>query len=187
MADEGKFNNVLKNAASPIDIRFGKQVQGAVQYVGAEVLVEYLLRWVLKAEKRSLFQLAFIHGVSLPLIGGSSAVVDGQNPMGYDAGVGDQFMDASKEVPGMFAGMYVANTISGGFHVPKLQGKDVLISGAAKILTRPLVSLVYPYIGNMGRNGFDTISQVIYNQRANSSLLSKEDPDYASSGRDGGF
>jgi hypothetical protein len=187
MADEGSFSNVLKNAASPIDIRFGKQVQGAIQYVGAEVIVEYLLRWVLKADKRTLLQLGFTHGVSLPLIGGTAAVMEGQNPMGYDASVGNQFWDASKEVPGMFAGMYVANTVSDGFHIPKLGFKDVLISGAAKILTRPLVSLLYPYIGNMGRNGFDTIAQVIYNQRANSSLLSEDDPDYISSGRDSGL
>ena len=46
-------------------------------------------------------------------------------------------------IPALFIAQYVYNTFGKGFHMPFWSMKDALIMAAAKILTRPLLSMVY--------------------------------------------
>ena len=79
MVQEEQFTNILTNAVQPVDFRHGSQVAGAAEYVAAEVLVSYFARYIFKVEKRTLIELAAIHAVSIPLIGGLAAGVDSSN------------------------------------------------------------------------------------------------------------
>ena len=167
------FTNILTNAIQPIDVRKGSQVAGAAEYVGAEVLVSYFARYLFKVEKRSLMELAAIHAVSIPLIGGLAAGVEDSNIYGYESPWGDLIQDGAKGVPAVFVAQYICNTALGGLHAPKLAFNDILMTAAAKIITRPLIALVYPFIGVAARNNLDILEELFNNkQRAASSLVS---------------
>ena len=70
--EEG-VTNILVNGLQPVDVRKLPQVFGVLEYVSAEVFVSYMCRWLFKTEKRTLMELAAIHAVSIPFIGGLGA------------------------------------------------------------------------------------------------------------------
>lgn len=174
MADEN-FTNVFNNAIQPVDIRMGSQVAGAAEYVAAEVLVSYFARYLFKVEKRSLMELAAIHAVSIPLIGGLSAGLEDNNVFGYESGWGDLVTDGAKGVPAVFAAQYICNTALQGLHAPKLGFNDILVTAASKIVTRPLIALVYPYLGDMLRTNLDVLEELFNQYQRNASALRKEE------------
>ena len=175
---DGEFTNLGKNAFMPIDFRIPGQVGGAAFYVTAEVLVSWLLRKVIKAPAIPLRDLAIVHAMSLPLIGGMQAPMEANNPLYYEAPLSEQFMAGAKGIPGLMAAVYAHQTFLKGFHRPQLNFKDVAIMAAAKTLTRPLLSFAYGAIPDAGRNGLDTIEQLHNQQRVNSRLVSEEDADF---------
>ena len=174
MAEEN-FTNVFNNAIQPVDIRYGSQVAGAAEYVAAEVLVSYFARYLFKVEKRSLMQLAAIHAVSIPLIGGLSAGFEDNNIFGYESPMADLVTDGAKGVPAVFAAQYVCNTALAGLHAPKLDFRDILVTAASKIVTRPLLSLMYPYIGDTLRSNLDVLEELFQKYQRNASMLRKEE------------
>ena len=175
MADEqGKVMNVVDAAIITVDIRKTTQVGGAAGYVGVEVLISYIARRVFKIAPRPVTELVAIHALSLPFIGGLAAFADDEHPLGLEAPMGDQFMDGAKGIPAVFASTYIVNTYLAGLHAPRLDFKDILITAAAKIASRPVLSLAYPRFGNGFRNGQDALSQIFKTQRAKSQLASEE-------------
>ena len=171
--EEEQFTNILNNAVAPVDVRKMSQVFGVAEYVAAEVMVSYLARWVFKIEKRTIMELVAIHAVSVPFIGGLAAYADPNHPLHYDGPVGDQIMDGAKGVPAVFAGQYICNTALSGLHAPSLNFKDILVTVASKILTRPLIGILYPYIGDAGRDNLKLIEALFRKQRETSTLLQK--------------
>ena len=115
-------------------------------------------------------ELAAIHALSIPFIGGLSAFSDPNHPLELEAPVGDQFMDGAKGVPAVFASTYIVNTYLAGLHAPKLDVKDILITAAAKIATRPLMSMIYPRLGDGFRNGQDALN-VMFRQQRDKSVI----------------
>ena len=174
MADE-KISNVFMNAIQPVDIRRGSQVAGAAEYIAAEVFVSYFARYLFKVEKRSLMELAAIHAVSVPLIGGLSAGFEDNNVFGYESQMGDLVTDGAKGVPAVFVAQYICNTALQGLHAPKLAFNDILVTAASKIVTRPLISLLYPYIGDQLRTNLDILEELFNNYQRNASALRKEE------------
>ena len=170
--DDG-YTNILQNVLQPVDVRKISQVFGVAEYVAFEVLISYLARYVFKIEKRSIMELVAIHAVSIPFIGGLGAMAGENNPLTYDAPYGDMVMDGAKGVPGVFAAQYICNTALAGLHAPKLQFQDILVTAASKIITRPFIALIWPYIGITLKNNLD-ILETLFNskQRAVSRLLS---------------
>ena len=75
-------------------------------------------------------ELAAIHTVSLPFIGGGAAFVEFPHPMGYEALWGDLVMDGAKGIPAVFAAQYVVNTALKGLHAPSIKFKEVLTTAA---------------------------------------------------------
>ena len=169
-ADPPAALNVLYNGLQPVDVTKLPQVFGVLEYVTAEVFVSYMCRWLFKTEKRTLAELATIHAVSVPFIGGLSAFADPTHPAGYGAGFQDLAMDGAKGIPGVFAAQYVINTALSGLHAPRLQFADILVTAAAKLITRPLVSLVYPYIGPTLRSNLDVTENLFNHQHVASNL-----------------
>ena len=171
MGDD-KIMNVFENAVAPVDIRYGSQVFGAAEYVAAEVVVSYFARYLFKVERRSLMELAAIHAVSVPLIGGLAAGFDDNNIFSYQSPWGDQIIDGAKGVPAVFVAQYICNTALAGLHAPKLQFNDILVTAASKIITRPIIALLYPYIGDQLRKNLDVLEELFNSkQRAASNLL----------------
>jgi len=172
MADDG-FTNILQNAIQPVDVRKISQVFGVAEYVAFEVLVSYLARYVFKIEKRSIMELVAIHAVSIPFIGGLGAMAGDTNPLTYDAPYGDMVMDGAKGVPGVFAAQYICNTALSGLHAPSLNFKDILVTAASKIITRPLISFVYgPLMNDTMRDNLQVVEELIKRQGNASRLKS---------------
>ena len=175
-ADEEKeeFMNVVNGAITPVDFRKFRQVLGAAEYVAVEVLVSYGLRYALKIDKRSVAELAAIHAVSIPLIGGMSASFDEEPLLGYEAPMSDTAGYAAKGIPAVFTAQYIVNTALQGLHAPKISAKDVMITAASKILSGPLMAFLYPMLGESFRTNLDTLTETFKLQRAQSSLLDKD-------------
>ena len=174
MADE-TFTNILTNAVQPVDFRRGSQVAGSAEYIAAEVIVSYFARYLFKMEKRTVLELAAIHAVSIPLIGGLSAGFNDANVYAYESPWGDVVQDGAKGVPAVFAAQYICNTALSGLHAPKLSFGDILMTAGAKIVTRPLLSLIRPYLGETFRNNLDVLEELFnVKQRNASRLLSAE-------------
>lgn len=165
--------NVLETAATPFDVRKPDVVGGSISHVAFEVLVSYIARRVLRSERRSIVELAAIHTLAIPFEGGLSAFTDAPNTKGMNAPVSDQFVDGAKGVPAVFAGTYMANTFMDGLHAPKLNFKDILITAASKIITRPLRSFLHPYLGDSYRNGTDALQKTFQAQYEASALKMK--------------
>ena len=175
---DGKASNLLKNAVMPVDFRFQTQVGGAVGYVAAEVAISWLFRRFMRYERMGLVSLARIHALSVPLIGGLQAPVESNHPLGYEAPMMDQFKAGAKGIPGLMAAVYVDQTIRVGLHKPTIRMNDLIPMSIAKIITRPLISMLYEYLPNTFINGLDTIEYMQKVQRANSRIISKDDVEF---------
>ena len=167
--EEG-VTNILVNGLQPVDVRKLPQVFGVLEYVSAEVFVSYMCRWLFKTEKRTLMELAAIHAVSIPFIGGLGAFAEPQHSLGYEADSVSLVYDGAKGIPAVFAAQYVVNTALAGLHAPKLNFADILVTAASKMITRPLLSLAYPVMGETLRSNLDMTEYLFNNQRAASRI-----------------
>ena len=150
-----KVRNVFDNAIEPFNFYSNKKEQtlGSVQIVAVEVLVSKLLRWGLKMEQRTVADLAIVHGISQGMIGGMSKIL-GKDivPLNGKNKHMATFIDGAKGIPGLFAAQYVVNTAAQGLHFPKFTMKDMLITGAAKALSRPLINATWDYHKMLNKN-----------------------------------
>lgn len=168
------YTNILENAVQPVDLRKFQQVFGAAEYVAFEVLISYFARYLFKVEKRTLMELIAIHTVSIPLLGGLSAFVNNNSGFGYEAPFADLAADGAKGIPAVFASQYICNTALQGLHAPRLNFQDILVTSAAKLVTRPIVSFLYPMLGDTFRSNLDIIDEVINRQHSASRLKMNE-------------
>ena len=137
-----KMSNIFKNAILPLDFRKGKVVQGTIVYVAAEVLVAKVLRKIMKADNKSIMELAAVHTISLGIMGGTTAVFKKKEGWGTKK-FSSKIKEGAMGIPAVFIGQYIYNTFGKGFHMPFWTMKDALIMAAAKIITRPLLAMVY--------------------------------------------
>ena len=167
--------DVFKNATNPY-IASTQVAMGNAQLVAAEVLISKLLRKILGMSQRSFAYLVAVHAASLPLIGGLSAPFSA--PVGYRPGVyaTEKFVKgkgkqkgwggnmavlkaAAASVPAVWLAEYVVQTSGVGFHVPKPNIRDALMTAAAKMLTKPLIGMSFETILPAAvRNNFEVAS-----------------------------
>lgn len=162
--NEESWTNVLENAVMPVDVRKTTQVGGAAFYVALETLVDYMARRVFKTARRSVKEIAAIHALSLPFIGGLGVLAAKEDAKGLKADIGQQFMEGAKGIPAVFTSAYIVNTYMDGLHLPRLDFKDILITAASKIATRPLMSFIYPMNESI-QNGQDALGAAFALQR----------------------
>ena len=167
--EEG-FVQVFNTAISAVDFRKSDVVFGAAEYIFFEVLADWVLRWGLRMERRSLYQTVSIHAVSIPFISGAAAFLDDNHILGYEAPWQDIIMDGAKGIPGVLAAQFVVNTALLGFHFPKIVPRDVGIMAVAKVLSRVLLGLAYPQITDDMRSYIDTLEAFFFKQHANSRI-----------------
>ena len=173
MADDS-FTNLLETAVIPIDLRKAEVVFGAAEYVFFEVFTHWMLMNLFKFEKRSLVELAAIHSVSLPFIGGLGAFTNFPHALGYEAPWGDILTDGAKGVPAVFAAQYLVNTALKGIHAPSIRFNEVLTTIAAKILSRVLLAGGYYQFPPFFRTNLDILDGAFARQFLGSSLKSDE-------------
>jgi len=161
--------NVFFNAILPYDIRRQQLVVGCAQLVAIEVVVAKLFRKILGMGNRGVLELAAVHAVSLPFLGGLAGFFA---PNGGLAGetFTDSLMAGAKAVPAVFLAQYIINTGASGFHVPKVSMKDVLVTAASKAITRPLIVLAYPKLHATLQQNFDLWNAMEQAQNASSNL-----------------
>ena len=173
----------LSNTILPFDFRVnkgstalgfgvpsGNLAAGSAQIVIIEVLVSKLIRFGLRMENTSLGKLVLIHALSLPLTGGLVGFVNPQVALKNAPDLSQAVMDGAKGVPAIFVAQYITNTALQGFHMPKISMKDILITAAARILTRPLLKYGYQYMPQAVADNFDANDTMVANQNANSRL-----------------
>ena len=136
------FTNIFSNAIAPLDFRKGKVVQGTALYVAAEVAVSKVLRKIMRADNKGFMELAAVHTVSLGLMGGFTVAMSDGDSYGAE-NFTSKIKGGAMGIPAVFIAQYVYNTFGRGFHMPFWSMKDALIMAAAKILTRPLLAMVY--------------------------------------------
>ena len=123
--------NVLSNTVLPFDIRKPKLLIGSAQLILMEVLVAKVIRKILQMPNRGFGELALIHAVSLPLLGGFSGFFDPNSNI-QTSSAKDSFRDGAKGIPGVFAAQYITNVGAKGLHIPSVSFKEVLVTAASR-------------------------------------------------------
>ena len=167
MADSIK--NVFFNAILPYDVRKTKLVVGCAQLVAVEVAMAKVIRKILGMANRGITELALIHAVSLPFLGGLAGFFEPAGGLGGEE-FSASFMQGAKAVPAVFLAQYLISTGALGFHVPKFSMNDVLVTAASKILTRPLIVALYPKLPETLQKNFDLENSMEQAQNAASNL-----------------
>ena len=147
--DSQKMSNIFKNAIRPISS--GPQIKGTLTYVALEVAVSKLLRTIMKADNKTVTELAVVHSISLGLMGGTGAALNnpGETVLPYgEKSSRRQIMQGAKGIPALYLAQYIYQTFFNGFSMTFWSVKDALIMAAAKILTRPIAAKLY------GKNKF---------------------------------
>ena len=162
--------NVLNNTILPVDPRKPALLVGSIQLITLEVLMAKTLRKVLSMGNRGFIELALIHAVSLPMI---VAGAFGQNTQYQNATATTSFQDGAKGVPAVFMAQYITNVAAKGFHMPKVSMKEILVTAASKMLTRPLITLMYPKLHKQLKDGFDVQNRMEIKQQIASNLKMK--------------
>ena len=143
--ETAKFQNVFKNAILPLN--GGAMLKGSVVYVALEVAVSKLLRRISGTADKGIIHLAVVHTMSLALMGGvgASMTSPGESVVPYgDKRIRQHIKQGMKGVPALFLANYIYNTFFYGFLFGGFSMRDAMITAAAKILTRPIASKVYP-------------------------------------------
>ena len=173
------YTNILSNIVVPIDPRKTKVLLGALEYVAAEVVVAKVVRKIIKADTVSWTQLACVHAISLPFIGGAAAFFDenveyeGVDKQGKKIGFGQHFMDGAKGIPAVLLAQWIVASFAKGFHAPWFNMKDLLITAGTKAITRPVVGFIFEYLPDDAADNLRVIELLFSMQRQKSTLLSK--------------
>ena len=162
--------NVISNSVAPVDIRKPYQAYGTAQLVAVEVLVSKIIRTVLKMENRGIAELAFVHLLSIPFMGGIGAPFGAQSSVHNTGDYAQAFKDGAKGIPGVLLAQWVVNTSYKGFHFPWFNLKDLLITAGSKTITRPLVYSILAKLPNDMQAGFAVLDALYAAQVAKSNL-----------------
>ena len=165
-----RATNIASNAIMPWDPRRFQLAIGSAEYVAWEVIVTMLLRQALGYSKKSIFELAQVHAVSLTFMGGAQGFIAA--PSGFDASLFEQLKDGAKGIPAVLLAKYSVDTCYKGFHVP-FKGwtmSDIVMSAASKAISRPLFSLLYPYIKGPITQPMEVVNELVRHQVTKSTL-----------------
>ena len=93
-------------------------------------------------------------------------------PGDYEADLVTQLKDGAKGIPAVLLAKYTVDTCFRGFHVPftKWSIADVTISAASKAISRPIFSLLYPYIKGQMTNPLNLVNKMTVEQHRSSNL-----------------
>ena len=161
--------SVFNNAILPFDPRKYDLVMGSAQLIAVEVVVSKVIRKILRMGGRGFAELAIIQAVSLPVLGGLSGFFAPNSSIG-GSDQASAFADGAKGVPAVLMAQYITNVGAKGLHIQKISFKEILVTAAAKTLSRPLLVLMYPKLHKALQNNFRAVNRMEQLQNANSVL-----------------
>lgn len=163
--------NIFSNALAPLDFNKTGRLIGTAEYVAAEVIVSKIVRSVLRMENRGIMELALIHLISIPFLGGVGAPFPAQASItNQAAGYGRAVADGAKGIPAVLVAQWILQTAYKGFHFPWFSMKDLLVTAGSKTITRPIV---YSFAAKLPTNmadGLRVIDELYARQRQVSNL-----------------
>ena len=163
--------NILLNAILPFDLRKMNLALGSVEYVAWEVIIAKIFRMALRKDTKSVFELVQVHAASMAFLGGAAGFV--KPPGGFTQSLLLNLQDGAKGIPALMLGQIVVDTCKRGFHVP-MRGwtmTDFMISAASKAISRPIYSLIYPFIEPTGlAQPLDSVNEMVKVQTNKSTL-----------------
>ena len=165
------ITNVLNNTILPFDIRKSDLLGGSLQVVAVEVLVAKVIRKILGMGNRGVLELAFIHAVSLPMMGGFQSAFGKTRDYGMTHA--HAFQDGAKGIPAVFAAQYITSVATRGFNVPKVSVKEILVTAASKMLSKPLINVVFTKLPKAVKDNFEIENMMEQKQAAASNLQMK--------------
>ena len=164
--------NIAYNAVLPFNPMRGRLAAGTAEYIAVEVLVSKFLRKLMKFADKGFFELAYIHAVSMPFLGGAAGFMEA------NSSYADTYMrnlkDGAKGVPAVLIAQWVYETCFKGFHVPSFNLKDVMITAAAKSLSKPLVKMVYKNLPEDMASALNVVGEMVKRQNAASFNYAKK-------------
>ena len=166
--------NVFNNAIAPVDFRVENRVLGTAEYVAVEVAVSKIVRAVLKMENRTVWDLFWVHLLSVPFMGGLGAVIGDPVSVQATDNYTQAFKDGAKGIPAVLAAQWVVATASRGLHVPWFGMKDLIITAGSKIISRPLVFSVYTKLPAQASDALAVIDALIQRQSLASNIRRKQ-------------
>ena len=172
------IQNVFSNTIVPVDPRRTKLLMGSLEYIAAEVVVAKVVRKMIRADNKGWLELAYVHALSLPFMGGTAAFFDpnqayeGDDSSGKKIGFGTHLTDGAKGIPAVILAQYILESFSKGFHAPWFNLKDLLITAGTKAITRPVVGFVYDYLPRNVQQSLEVLEQLFIRQREKSTLKS---------------
>lgn len=174
----GDYLNIATNVVTPFDPRRTKLLLGSLEYIAFEVVVAKIIRKIIKADTKGWAHLAYIHALSLPFMGGAAGFFNrnsayvGQDADGKPIGFMTHLTDGAKGIPAVILAQYVLESFTKGFHVPWFNLKDLLLTGATKAITRPVIGFVIKYLPNAAQANLMVVEELVDRQRQASSLRS---------------
>ena len=172
------YTNVVTNVITPFDPRRTALLMGSLEYIAAEVVVAKVIRKIIRADNKGWLELAYVHALSLPFMGGTAAFFNqqagytGVDLDGKAVGFTTHAMDGAKGIPAVLVAQYIIASISKGFHAPWFNMKDLLITAGSKAVTRPLIGFIYKYLPQDAADNLDVVEHLVRLQREASSLKS---------------
>lgn len=173
--DGSAITNILQNTYGVYNpVRKDLRIVGALQYVAAEVLVSKLFRRFFGQDKTWMQEL-YMHGLSLPFIGGGGALMDDGRPVRVSDPYAKQFLHSSRGIVAVFLAQYILTTFNGGglFHF-NFDLKDMLITAGSKLVTRPIASSIESFFPQQMRATVDVLAE-LFAAQANESILKQTD------------
>jgi hypothetical protein len=153
--EENSIKNIFKNAILPLN--GGKLIKGSVLYIALEVAVSKLLRRIMGGNNKTIPELVVLHLISLGIMGGVAASMtspgEGIIPYGHKQ-IKQHAKQGMKGVLPLYIAQYIQNTFYTGFYMGAISLREAAITAAAKILTRPIASKIYPK-GKFFQNAFE--------------------------------
>ena len=162
--------NVISNAIAPVDFRKSNQLLGTAEYVAVEVLVSKIIRGVLKMENRGVWELAWVHLLSIPFLGGAGAPFGATRSTTQTTAYSRAAMDGARGIPAVLLAQYVYSTAYAGFHIPKFNFKDLLITAGSKSISRPLVYSIIDKLPQSMQDGFTVLDELARRQTTESNI-----------------
>ncbi len=150
----------------------GHLILGNVQVIALEVLTSKLVRWALGMRKKGVIDLALIHTISQSFLGGLAGAFPTTNSLTGSHGPIDALSDGAKQIPGVFAAQYIYHTANVGLNLDfkQISFADLLVTASAKILTRPLINLLYGVAPAAVSKAFDAHDVMLESQHRSSRL-----------------
>jgi hypothetical protein len=153
--EENSIKNIFKNAILPLN--GGKMLKGSALYIALEVAVSKLLRRIMGGNNKTIPELVMMHLISLGIMGGVSASMTSPNenivPYGAPS-IKQHAKQGMKGVLPLYIAQYIQQTFYSGFYMGAISLREAAITAAAKILTRPIASKIYPK-GKFFQNAFE--------------------------------